>query len=150
MFVCLVFLFVFFWGGRNSLHTVCSHTHKHTMAYKHMQVQLTCSRMRWPHTLHFSAAAWNPENCNQDGEIIIWGPINPAIPHPQNQSVWTMGVGHTTKDDPPTTSPYHVILFTVHRAVDVVEVLVPQGASCTQKQRKWFPHSHSTGKILKV
>lgn len=29
---------------------------------------------------------------------------------------------------------YHVILFTVHRTADVVEVLVPQGASCGGSQ----------------
>lgn len=43
-------------------------THTPTDTHRH---PLTCSRIRWPHTLHFSAAAWNPENCNYNKEITI-------------------------------------------------------------------------------
>lgn len=46
---------------------------------------------------------------------------------------------------------YHIILFTVHRAVDIVEVLVSQGASCRWGQR-WLSiikSPHFCGKCFK-
>lgn len=35
-----------------------------------------------------------------------------------------------------TSTSYHVILFTIHRAIDVVEVLVSQGATWDRQSQK--------------